>query len=319
MPAKVFHRRDLESRLPHWLSQGATIAAPGVVHWDVSGRCERPITREMTGRRPSGKSAQWAGGETSHIEGNRMSVELEVACRQCHACLKARARLWRGRAIRETIAAERTWFGTLTVKPEMRFLAISKARSLMGKQGIDFDTLSERERFKEVHGICSAEITRWLKRVRKQSAAKIRILAVAEAHKDGFPHYHVLIHQRGGTVTHRQLNLTWGWGFSNFKLVQDIRAAFYVTKYLTKSSLTRVRASLDYGNTSSEIGGTPWERMTPKNDIFIGTEQDGQSISNGISEPSGESVFANTGAGLSKATGASEHEPGNSTFAFRER
>jgi len=60
---------------------------------------------------------------------------------------------------------------------------------------------------------------------------------------------HVLVHEALGKVTKRELEASWRSGFSHWRLVPvgDTRAAAYVTKYLTKSALTRVRASQRYG------------------------------------------------------------------------
>jgi hypothetical protein len=137
----------------------------------------------------------------------------------------------------------------------------------MSELRIDFDALDENDRYRQLHSEISKEITRFIKRVRKSSRAEIRVLCVAEAHKDGFPHYHILIHQMGDVpVLHRTLKTGWSWGFNQYKLVEDGRAASYVTKYLSKDVLARVRASLGYG-TSSDIGVSR-ESMTPFQSVW---------------------------------------------------
>lgn len=172
-------------------------------------------------------------------------------CRRCAACLRARGRLWTARACSETAVAQRTWFGTLTVAPDHRTrlsyaadLAASRARCE------PWSALSTPEQFRYLVDAASADLTLYLKRVRKNSKARLRYLLVSEAHKDGFPHFHVLIHEQEGHVTYRQLSDGWRLGFSQFKLVPagDVKAAFYVCKYLSKSALTRVRASHRYGH-----------------------------------------------------------------------
>ena len=129
-------------------------------------------------------------------------------------------------------------------------------------------TLSPQEQYRalceaQIHGASDAKrrlstIKRWLtlalKRLRANTGARIRFLAVFENHKSQLPHLHVLIHEYSGTVTARNIQACWPHGFSKAKLVQDDnprRAAFYVCKYLLKSSLTRVRASLRYGSPST--------------------------------------------------------------------
>lgn len=95
----------------------------------------------------------------------------------------------------------------------------------------------------------SREFTLFFKRLRKVTGAKIRYLLVAEQHKDGWPHYHALLHEKGVAVTKRQLEHEWRLGFTQFKLVplDDPHVAGYVTKYIAKQALARIRASLRYG------------------------------------------------------------------------
>lgn len=145
--------------------------------------------------------------------------------------------------------AERTWFGTLTLRPERQQFVLDNARMKLARQGLDFDGLSEVEQFRLRHEFVSLELTRWLKRVRKNSEAPLRFCLVAEAHKSGAPHYHVLVHESDPARPVRKSVLceAWTWGFTRWKLVEDQRAAGYVTKYLSKSALARVRASLKYG------------------------------------------------------------------------
>ena len=149
----------------------------------------------------------------------------------------------------EVVMAERTWFGTLTLRPDRQQFALDSARMKCARQGIDFDGLSDDERFRLRHNFVSQELTRWMKRVRKNSGAPLRYCLVAEAHKSGAPHYHVLIHECDPALPVRKevLKSAWTWGFTKFVLVKDQRAALYVTKYLSKDARARVRASLQYG------------------------------------------------------------------------
>lgn len=179
-----------------------------------------------------------------------VNVDIAVRCRKCPACLRARAAHWRLRAQAEVGASNRTWFGTLTLAPENQFKAISQARSRLAGMGIDFDALPSDDRFAERHKQIAPEITRYIKRVRKQSGVPLRYVIVAEAHASGAPHYHLLIHERGDPVRHRVLQGQWLAGFSNWKLVHDEKAAAYVTKYLSKSALAKIRASSHYGDSS---------------------------------------------------------------------
>lgn len=155
----------------------------------------------------------------------------------------------------ETRLSERTWFGTLTLRPDRQMYALDMARLECARQGVDYDGLGDDERFRLRHKFISEELTRWLKRVRKNSeGAPIRFCLVAEAHKSGAPHYHVLIHESDPARPVRKavLQSAWTWGYTLFKLLVDERAALYVTKYLSKDARARVRASIGYGSGRSE-------------------------------------------------------------------
>lgn len=160
------------------------------------------------------------------------------------------------------MAEGRTWFGTLTLRPQEHFAALSRVRNRMAKSGEDFDTLSEEARFSALSGEIGKDITLWLKRVRKESGARLRYLLVSEAHKSGLPHFHCLVHEVSaeGPVAERTLRKQWKLGFAQFKLVaqgDETKTARYVTKYITKSAITRVRASQGYGQSIQYNPATP--------------------------------------------------------------
>lgn len=151
--------------------------------------------------------------------------------------------------------SERTWFSTLTMRPERRMWVLSAARAEADRQGYDFDALDDQKRFRGLCKQVSRELTLYVKRVRKNSGARFRFLAVFEKHESGDPHIHMLVHERDPAypVRERVLSAAWTWGFSKHRLVErDSRAANYVCKYLTKSADVRVRASLRYGSLSDE-------------------------------------------------------------------
>ena len=219
--------------------------------------CSQPVTVETTGRpltkRP--KSAETYGAEGLPV----VFIDREVRCRQCDNCLKARSALWRIRAQAEieraTLVGGRSWFGTLTLSPEQHSRVGNACRLAASRNGDDFDLFSEERQFRERHACISREITLYAKRLRKQSGASVKFLCVVEAHKSGLPHYHMLVHEQLPVppVTHRVLKTQWRVGFSNWKLVTGPAMAGYVTKYLSKSALARVRASKDYGITALAI------------------------------------------------------------------
>lgn len=131
---------------------------------------------------------------------------------------------------------------------------LSIARARLEALGIVYEMASEMEQFQYRHWAICPELTKYLKRVRKESGVKLRYLLVAEAHKSGAPHYHLLIHEAGlAPVRHAVLSRQWKLGFSKYNLVKDNRAAFYVTKYLAKSALARVRASQGYGQAVCDL------------------------------------------------------------------
>jgi len=182
-----------------------------------------------------------------------MWLYADAPCRKCPACLYARGRLWRNRAISEVRAAGRTWLGTLTFRPGARYLHLSNARARMHMNGLDFDALDRDDQYAELHRQCSTDITLFVKRLRKATGASIRYIIVAEAHKDGEPHYHMLVHEQpSDAILHRHLKAAWQSGFSDWKLLTDERGVTYATKYLFKDARARVRASVGYGNNALE-------------------------------------------------------------------
>lgn len=217
-----------------------------------AGNCVKPIVLEKTGQHlTKGPNHPVVFGKFP-LE-RPIMLDMEVRCRECQNCLKARAAHWRLRATTEIRSAERTWFGSLTLNPTQHHRVLSACRAEAARNGDDFDKFPPSVQFAARHKCISREITLFLKRIRKESGASIRLLCVAEAHKSGLPHYHMLVHEGSSVICpHRVLKKQWRVGFSQWKLVRNPRAAVYVTKYLGKSMMARVRASLDYG-TSLDI------------------------------------------------------------------
>lgn len=185
----------------------------------------------------------------------RTTASLTVRCRKCLPCLKHRAKVWATRGQLELVAADRSWFGTMTVSPENRFIARLKADAYNASRGVRWTSLSDAEQFKEIARVLRRDLQLFLKRVRKQSGARIRYLVTTEAHKDGFPHLHMLLHEYDGRVTKRCLEQQWQLGLSHWRLVNglDHRVPWYVAKYLTKSILAKPVASLRYGRPPLEV------------------------------------------------------------------
>lgn len=114
-------------------------------------------------------------------------------------------------------------------------------------------TLTFREQYRE-REIAERATTKYLYRLRENLPYRIRYLACFEKTKAGAWHVHMLIH--GPKNMHRNtLRACWKDGYS-WATVADMRAAGYVTKYVTKDMTDgdgrrpRVRASRDprYGD-----------------------------------------------------------------------
>lgn len=227
------------------LLKGAQHSSLTQYAWDIAGACTDPVPVVMEGRADTRKGER----------GLPLDLVMETRCRRCRACLRYRAWLWRERAQTEVAQAARTWFATLTLRPDEHYRVELLAAAHCRRRSVAFEQLSASEQFSERHKVIGRDVTNWLKRVRKVSGAKLRFCLVVEEHKSGLPHYHALIHEvsLAQPVTKRVLQEQWLLGFSTFKLVQDEKAASYVTKYLHKSAQARVRASLRYGNNALSL------------------------------------------------------------------
>lgn len=254
------------------MESGATRTGPLTIEWDISGKCQAPRGRDLTlkkvgeYRRTIGwqDRAAWQrqSGVVRLIRPPKakllplgFTVRMTVRCRQCDVCRKMRRMLWADRARRELKASPRTWFGTLTLHPDEQFRYLTLARKRWERHGGDYDALPYAKQFRLRVAVASPDITRYIKRVRKECAAPLRYLWVSEAHQSGSPHFHALLHEVSpdSVVTHACLSGQWPHGFTKWKLVKDLRSGLYLTKYLSKSTASRVRASVDYGNTSLDI------------------------------------------------------------------
>lgn len=253
----TIHHHDMVKRLfMRALASGGRSTRSGVAEWDVSGNCQSPIYRLISARPPK------RGRDGFIVVGpgrpKPVSVELTVRCRKCDKCRMMRKLNWAGRARVEWQTAARTWLGTLTLRPDAAALMLSRARRLATAKGLDYDALSFGEQFVRLHNECGKELTLAIKRMRERyPSSPFRYMAVAEQHKSGMPHYHMLIHESDpdGPLkyvhlagdTARQIAPLWTWGFTKWNLVHDERGATYSAKYLSKTTAARVRASVDYG------------------------------------------------------------------------
>jgi hypothetical protein len=217
------------------------------VRWAIGANCTAPVLVAVTGTTDK-EDYNWVVGPG---QGRSLLVDLHVRCRKCEACMHHRRATWFYRAVAETTNANRTWFGTLTLRPEEHFKALCLARS----KHPGFDGYSALEQLRTLNKGVYQEVQKYFKRIRKDSGSKLRYLLVCEAHKSGLPHYHLLLHEvtEGDKITKATLRDQWTLGFSKWKLVENnVRASGYVAKYLFKAETPRPFASKHYGETASK-------------------------------------------------------------------
>lgn len=244
---------DVRALAAKALAHGATRLSHSRIEWDISGDCSDSFRTENFAR-PS--RSKW-GHPTVTVEPRNGEIPLEVViltrCHKCTNCLKTRQREWSWKTEMETRAAHRTWFGTLTLTPDAHYRALLQASAKAGIGGVEFDTLEPRDRFKRIEAEIWPELKLMLMRIRSAYGHPYRYVVVVEAHKSGLPHYHLLVHEvtANEPLKYSHLDGQWKLGFSKFRLVKSASEARYVCKYLSKSSLARVRPSLNYGYHSS--------------------------------------------------------------------
>lgn len=164
-------------------------------------------------------------------------LSVSVRCRRCIGCLRLRRYQWMCRAAAEQMSAKATWFFTFTYGPEARASILGAASNAADR------TAPQAARLVRAAGVSVSAYMRHLRKI----GGRVRYLAVPEPHRNGFPHWHGLVHCLSGDLSHETLTLGWSHGWSVFKAVRDVGAIRYVTKYLAKERFGRVRASLKYG------------------------------------------------------------------------
>lgn len=213
--------------------------------WDISGGCTDPQTVLMDG-------SPCRVFQERHVRkpGQPLSLTMLVRCRRCDHCLKRRRNLWAARASYEVETSQRTWMATFTFSPGAHARLRMRASARLFAGGTDLEALPDDAKFTELVKEYQKELTLYFKRVRKNSGgAKLRYILVVEKHKSGLPHYHALIHESAKVpVRHAVLTSAWHLGYTKFKLVNAVKTAWYVCKYLAKSVEARVRASIRYGS-----------------------------------------------------------------------
>lgn len=96
----------------------------------------------------------------------------------------------------------------------------------------------------------------FMKRLRKNSRAKIRYICVAEMHSGGGqlhgrPHFHLGLHSVPGKPAVRRKHVRGAWkghrAGLDYRSIYGAGAAWYITKYLTKETASVLSASKYYG------------------------------------------------------------------------
>lgn len=220
--------------------------------WDISGTCDKPV--------PVTHHSRASGLAKNLRKGAKMPPGIEITlltpCRQCEPCLKFIAYHWRMRAQTELQAAQRTWMVTFTCRPDFHIWI----DHVCATRERDFWAKPPDKIFAARTKVFGQEITKYLKRLRKEAKTKIRYLLIAETHDGedtsdflrGRPHYHMLLHEPENRISKRLIQAQWHHGFTDVKLA-DSGASWYVSKYITKAKQARVRASLRYGLVKHEV------------------------------------------------------------------
>lgn len=239
---------DLANRA---MAHGATrIDGSNALEWEVNAYCENPFSRTLHARGYDRelRKHKWAASPGS------LSLHLiGLPCRKCSKCRYVHSTMWRDRIVDECHNHKRSWFVTLTMNPaehQRSFMQEMRDRNSSGWLDTDFDQPGQEWSLRASGA--SKLLTKFLKRVRKplvgEEAIQLRYVAVTERHKTGLPHLHLIMHEVSGKLTYRRICDRWTHGFSDASLVRDnTKVGWYVAKYVTKDSLTRMRASQGYG------------------------------------------------------------------------
>jgi len=221
---------------------GAEFITSGTMAWHLAGRCSAPLNL----KRAPPPGLAWTNQE----------LQMQVRCRTCENCLRQRAREWAARAARETGFWPVSWFCTMTLAPDQQYRLRAQTVARLLDKSVDFEALAAGEQFGELcDTIYRTELQDYWKRVRAETGKPMRFMCVAEAHKSGLPHFHALVHE-----VERYTEVAWDtfsvlksqWRLGHFDASgidrQNLGSVWYVTKYLSKDAIARVRASAFYGN-----------------------------------------------------------------------
>ena len=195
---RVMHARYVAAYCARAMANGGRQVSTSSWEWDCSGGCENPVYMELEGRWdvPVNMPDEYRDVPEMEIlwhEGKfyfrdvwkrklPLALQMQMPCRKCGPCLKRRAHHWRMRAENETRSAAVTWFGTMTCTPHHHAMASYAAERRLKSRGIPFSELSAEQQFLASVRELNLEITKYLKRVRKETGASLRYICVVEAH-----------------------------------------------------------------------------------------------------------------------------------------
>jgi len=246
--------------------KAATIAAlqmgKGVLHApdyataDYSGWCKAALVVDQ-----AGYGHYRIGSDGKKVREPARTLSMLVRCRKCEGCQKERRMMWTARAAREWRQSTRTWFVTLTLRPEDHYRLQTQVRADGAAEGIDVDALPPKDRLERFLKAYRKKMDDYLMRLRKGLATRgwdtlsFRYLWVPEPHKSGAIHFHMLLHEVSldMPLPKARIEAAWPHGFIKAKLVKSEEAARYVTKYLGKHHFEgRIRASKMYGKAEQD-------------------------------------------------------------------
>lgn len=254
---RMLHHDKMVSLFIKAINGGAERLSICSADWNIAGNCRDPYRTEVMGRprTHAASGSPWRADKYFRFDARGpmpLFLVIHTRCRKCEGCRKARAWEWQFRTTEELRRAARSWFGTLTLSPESHYRMMALARHEAHIRSVPWQGLSSEERFQRIANTSLKEVTKYIKRVRKQAKVPLRYILVTETHRSGLPHFHMLVHEvEFKPVTHKILSSQWTLGFEKWRLVdfsiKPQASARYVTKYISKESQGRIRCSNLYG------------------------------------------------------------------------
>jgi hypothetical protein len=274
---------------------GLQSPSPGAIPFATVDRrcgCEKPILLDLEGWGHmadivpsmgvvSGRSLDVGDIKGGEASANRFAAYLRAAtvamlvpCRDCAGCRRWKRSLWTRRCKAEwthsSLAGGKSYFATLTFAPDIHYRVTCL---LEGRP--EWKDATKEQRFCMRDQVAYPFVQKFLKRLRRGlkrlgfPGVKPRYIAVAEAHKTGLPHYHLVIHVDDVPKGFGKRAIEAAWekssrevkvpglpdlpnrigrpGWIKVKLARSEQVAGYMAKYMGKDQSSRVKASTGYG------------------------------------------------------------------------